>query len=472
MNVEIRISTEDIVKATSGMLISGDMGIGFRGISTDTRIIKPGYIFWALKGERFDGHDFYKNALEKGAKGIVISHFPKGFKIEEIPKTVSVILVKDTLKALGDLANFWRKKFNFILVGITGSCGKTTTKEMTYNILSKFFKTAKNQANYNNLIGLPLSLLSIKEDTEVGVLELGTNQKGEIERLSQIVEPQISVITSIYPSHLKGLDSVEGVLEEKITLFKNTSKEGTIIYNFDQELLRDKVKDFPHHSLSFGFNKFADLSFQNLEIGEDKIKGEIRFQDRSYPLEIENIGKHNLLNLLASLCVAISLKIELEKIIPLIGKEIPLFKRFKVFEKRNILIIDDTYNANPGSVRAALEFLKDLSKSWERKIVILGDMKELGKDSDKFHEEIGKFVSEVADFAIFVGERAKSYEKGFLSQIKNKDYKTFSSVEDLLENFPLKHLFESDQIKTVILVKGSRALKTERIVEKLIEEFS
>ena len=367
MNVEISLSTEDIIKATSGVLINGDMGISFKGISTDTRIIKPGYLFFALKGERFDGHEFYKDAIEKGAKGIVISRFPKGFKLEEIPKTISIILVKDTLKALGDLASFWRDKLNSVFVAITGSCGKTTTKELSYNIISKFFRTSKNYANYNNLIGVPLTLLSIKEDTEVGILELGTNQKGEIERLSQIVKPHISVITSIYPAHLEGLSSVEGVLEEKISLFKNTHKDGTLIYNFDQEILRKRVEDFSQDKLSFGFSENADLSLKNLVFSENKIKGEITFKNNSYFLEIENVGKHNLLNLLAGLCVAISLKLDLKEIVPLIGKEIPLYKRFKIFEKKIFLIIDDTYNANPGSVKAALEFLKEISKDYRKR---------------------------------------------------------------------------------------------------------
>lgn len=468
MNVEIELSTESVIKAVSGILINGDMGISFKGISTDTRIIKPGYLFFALKGEKFDGHNFYKDAIEKGAKGIVISYFPKGFRVEEIPKTISVILVKDTLKALGDLASYWRDKLNSTFVAITGSCGKTTTKELTYNIISKFFKTAKNQANYNNLIGVPLSLLSMKEDTEVGILELGTNQKGEIERLSQIVKPHISVITSIYPSHLEGLNSIEGVLEEKISLFKNTWEKGTIIYNFDQEILRERAKSFPQNKISFGFSKNADLTFKNLIFFENKIKGEIIFKDETYPLAIENIGKHNLLNLLASLCVAISLGLSLKEIVPLIGKEISLYKRFKIFEKENLLIIDDTYNANPGSTKAALEYLKEISKN-QKKIVILGDMKELGKDSERFHKEIGRFVAEVADFAIFTGEMAKSYEEGFKEKIQDKNCKTFNSVEEFLENFAFEEIIKE---RATILIKGSRALKMERIVERLLKELS
>lgn len=472
MNVEIELSTESVIKAVSGILINGDMGISFIGISTDTRIIKPGYLFFALKGEKFDGHDFYMDAIRKGAKGLVISRFPKDFRVEEIPKTISVILVKDTLKALGDLASYWRKKLNSTFVAITGSCGKTTTKELTYNIISKFFKTAKNQANYNNLIGVPLSLLSMKEDTEIGILELGTNQKGEIERLSQIVKPHISVITSIYPAHLEGLGSIEGVLEEKISLFKNTWEDGTLIYNFDQEILRKRLEDFPQNKISFGFNRDADIFLRNLVFLKNNIKGEIVFRDSSYFLEIENIGKHNLLNLLASLCVAISLGLDLREIIPLIGNEIPLYKRFEVLEKGNFLIMDDTYNANPGSTKAALEYLKEISKDYKKKIIILGDMKELGENSERLHREIGGLVAEIADFAFFIGDMSKSYEEGFKEKTQNKNCNIFNNVKEFLEEkFPFEEI-KKEKEKTIILVKGSRALKMERIVERLLKELN
>lgn len=472
MNIEIKLTTEDIIKAVSGILINGDMGISFKGISTDTRIIRPGYLFWALKGKNFDGHDFFRVSLEKGAKGMVFSYFPRGFKIEEIPKTISIILVKDSLKALGDLANFWKKRINPIIVAITGSCGKTTTKEITYEIVSKFFISAKNWENYNNLIGVPLSILSMKEGTKVGILELGTNQKGEIERLSKIVEPKISVITSIYPSHLEGLDSIKGVLEEKISLFKNTHPKGTLIYNFDQEILKNSVKNFPQNKISFGFSPEADISFQNLSLKNGKIRGSIIFNTKAYDLEINNIGKHNLLNLLAALAVAISLGIDLEKIIPLFEKEISLFQRAKFLNKGPHLIIDDTYNANPGSVKASLEYFKDLASNYQKKIVILGEMKELGKESEKYHKEIGKLVNKIADIALFIGETASYYAEGFKSyDTKNKFYRIFDSVEKFLEIWPVKEFFKKEE-KNIILVKGSRALKMERIVEKLVEENS
>ena len=469
MNVENRISTEEVIKGTKGMLVNGDMGIIFRGISTDTRVIKPGYLFWCLKGERFDGHDFWKDAIDKGAKGLVISHFPSGFRVEELPKTISVILVRDTLQALGDLAHFWRKKLNIPLVAITGSCGKTTTKELTFEILSKFWKCAKSEANYNNLIGVPLSILAIKEGTDIGILELGTNTPGEIERLSQIVSPQVSVITSIHPSHLEGLGSIEGVLEEKLSLFKNTAASGTLIYNYDQEILRERIKEFSQEKISFGFSKEADVSLQNLESTQERMKGSFIIRGKEYSFEIPNIGKHNLQNLLASLAVAVSFDLDLSKIIPELGSGINLFQRTKFHKKESVLIIDDTYNANPASMQAAFEMLKDFS-DYKKRVLILGDMKELGEDSEKYHREIGELAGKIGDLAYFIGEMADFYAEGFSNFAK--PFKVFKNVEEFLEKIPIEEIKELSKEKMLILVKGSRALKMERIVEKLKEELS
>lgn len=467
MNVEVKISTEEVVKATQGILINGDMGIFFRGISTDTRIIQPGFLFWSLKGKNFDGHTFWKDALNKGAKGLVFSYFPQDFKIEEVPKTISVILVKDTLKALGDLGNFWRKKLNFKVIGITGSCGKTTTKELTFNILSSYFKTAKNLANYNNLIGVPLSILSFNQNIEVAVLEVGTNAPGEIERLAQIIEPQISVITCIYPAHLEGLGSLEGVLEEKTKLFEYTSYEGFLIYYYDQVFLRNRVKVFSQRKISFGFEPLADLSVSNIEIERDKLTAQIHYQKKSYPLKIPNFGKHYLLNLLAGLAVATCFDLNIEEILKKLGKEIPFYSRVKIYQSSNLCIIDDTYNANPGSMRTALEFLSTFSKKEKdmKKIAILGDMKELGEYSEELHREIGKEASYVVDEAYFIGEMCEKYAEGF--SFSKKPFKLYFQVEDFLKDLEGELKFG----KAIVLVKGSRALKMERIVEKLTKNI-
>ncbi|QER41662.1 UDP-N-acetylmuramoyl-tripeptide--D-alanyl-D-alanine ligase [Thermodesulfobacterium sp. TA1] len=466
MNIDNHFLTEEIVRAASGILLNGDMSSSFRGISTDTRVIKPGYLFWALKGKNFDGHDFWKEALDKGAKGLVISRFPSGFRLEELPKTLTVILVKDTLQALGDFAKFWRKKLNFVGVAITGSCGKTTTKELSFEILSKFFKTYKNLANYNNLIGVPLSILSIKEGTEVAVLELGTNVPGEIARLSEIVFPQVSVITCVYPAHLEGLSSLEGVLEEKVSLFKNTDPNGRLVYFYDQENLRERVKVFNQEKISFGFEEGADLRVQNLSIEGDRLKGEWIFKNQKQPFHLPDIGKHNLLNLLAAIGIGLSLNLEWEAILEKVEKEISFYQRAKSYKKGRFLVIDDTYNANPGSMRAALELLRDLS-GYLKKVVILGDMLELGPESKKYHEEIGDLAKEVADQGYFIGRNAKFYACTF----SPKPCEVFETTEQFLENLrflKLKEMFTED---TAILVKGSRGLRLERVVERLLEEL-
>ncbi len=468
MNVENRFSTEDVIKATSGILINGDMGITFRGISTDTRIIKPGYLFWALKGERYDGHDFWKEAIDRGAKGLVISYFPLRFKIEELPKTISVILVKDTLQALGDLAHYWRKIINRPVVAITGSCGKTTTKELTCEMLSKFWRCFKNQENYNNLVGVPLSLLSMPEDADIGVFELGTNASGEIERLSKVVFPQVSVITCIYPAHLEGLKSLEGILKEKLSLFENTDERGTLIYNYDQEILREEVKGFKQKKLSFGFEKGADLRIKNVEFRGMEITGELVFKEQIYSLKIPNIGKHNLLNLLAGLAVVLSFELDLKKIVSELGKGIRLFQRTKFYQKEDFLIVDDTYNANPGSMKSAFEYLKEVYNG--KRVFILGEMKELGAESERYHQEVGALAGRFADFCYFIGNMAEAYAQGFSKS--SKSFETFKNTEEFLEKLDIKKIKELCPEGGAILVKGSRALKMERIVEKLLKELN
>jgi UDP-N-acetylmuramoyl-tripeptide--D-alanyl-D-alanine ligase len=462
VNIENRLITEDIVKAVSGMLVNGDMGIVFKGISTDTRKLKPGYLFWALEGRKYDGHSFWKDAVEKGAKGLIISKFPEGFRLEELPKTISVILVKDTLQALGKLANWWRKELGAKVIAITGSCGKTTTKELTHFILSKFFSTAKSPGNFNNLIGVPLSLLSVKKGIEVVILELGTNSPGEIKILTKIVEPDVSVITCVYPSHLEGLKSFEGVLEEKISLFKNSPFHTIFIYNADQEVLRKKAEAFPNKKLCFGIEESADVKGEEIKCRDFCVEGRVRIEEEVCNLKLNLIGKHNFYNVLCALAIGKAFSLSLKEMVEVLEKGEP-FQRMKVLKIGSFVVIDDTYNANPSSVLFALESLKDVSEEFGKKLVILGDMKELGEYAESFHREVGERVGEVADAGFFIGEMAEFYAEGFGTS--QKPCETYKTVEEALTK--LKLPFK----KAVVLVKGSRALAMERIVEKLKKEL-
>ena len=466
MNVANKFVTEDIVRAVNGILINGDMGIPFRGISTDSRTIKPGYLFWCLKGERFDGHDFWREAIDKGAKGLVISRFPKGFRVEDLPKTISVIFVKDTLIALGDLANFWRRKLNIPIIAITGSCGKTTTKEMTCAIVSNFWKCGKTPKNFNNLIGVPLAILSFKEgDVEVGIVELGTNAPGEIARLAEIVEPQIGIITCVAPSHLEGLGSEEGILKEKLSLFEKVKEDGILVYNRDQEVLVKAVEKFPHKKIAFGNSLEADVGFIVESVDQDEVKVKFKVKEVEREIELPNIGIHNLYNLSAGIAGSLALGIEPEKILEVVPN-IELYTRSSVYKLGKVLLIDDAYNANPFSIKAALNYIKNF-KDFPKKLAILGDMKELGKFSQSLHEEIGKLVSEFVDEAWFVGEEAKFYLNGYNS---SKPYKYFKTSEECAEFIEAnKEVFNEEML---VLVKGSRAVQLEKVVEKIKEVLS
>lgn len=464
MLIKNKLSTEDIIKAVRGILVNGDMGITFKGICTDTRIFEPGFLFWALKGKNFDGHNFWKEALEKGAKGLVLEYLPKEMKLEELPKTISIILVKDTLKALGDLAKWFREKENFNVIAITGSCGKTTTKEFTYAILSSFYKVAKNKGNYNNLIGVPLSILGFTDKPNWAVLELGTNAPGEIERLGEICSPNISLITSIYPAHLEGLKSTMGILKEKISLFKKTSKDGKLIYFYDQPLLREEVKNFPQEKISFGKDNGADLRLLKAERAKNKLRVQLAYLGKSYDLEVDDLGEHNLYNLLGAIAVSLATGLAIDAVIEKIPKNLSALIRSKIYKKEKVYLIDDTYNANPGSMEKALLWLKEQVFNYNYKTVILGDMKELGDEAREYHKKIGELVALIADKAIFIGEMAPYYAEGFKDS--GKPYEIYGTVEDFIEKGPI------EDIIGIVLIKGSRALRMERIVEKILKEVS
>lgn len=462
MLVDTPFITEEIVKALKGVLVNGDMGISFKGICTDTRILEPGYLFWALKGKRFDGHHFWREAIGKGAKGLILEYLPAEMKLEELPKTISLILVKDTLQALGELAKWYKNQKNLKTIAITGSCGKTTTKELTATLLSHFFKVAKNEANYNNLIGVPLSILKIKDTPDWVVLELGTNSPGEIEKLAEITTPQISLITCVYPAHLEGLKSLEGVVEEKLALFKGTSVEGPLIYFYDQPWLREKVEVFPHKKISYGKELGADLRLAKINPLDNDVEVEIEYLGKSYVFTTNPVGEHNLLNLLGALAICLSTGLSLEALLKVLPKDLSPLVRGKVYKKGDFYILDDTYNANPGSMEKALLWLEDFNQGMGPKIVILGDMKELGEEAEKFHIRIGELAGEMADFAIFIGEMALFYAQGFKSS--KKPYEIYPDVESFLEKVSLPWK------RGIVLIKGSRALRMERITHKLLEE--
>jgi len=455
------LRTEEVVRACGGILANGDMGIVFSGVSTDTRKLSPGELFVALKGPRFDGHDFVFEALERGAKGLILSKFPKGFKLEECPKTVSIVLVKDTLKALGDLARYFRKKRGFKALAVSGSCGKTTTKEMCAAVLGARFRVFKNPGNYNNLIGLPLSIFSVPQEVEVGVFELGISVPGEMERLCKILEPQVSILTGVRPAHLEGLGDLEGVLSEKFKLFEGTDREGVLIVNRDEEALFEKAQGLPHRRITFGFHPEAEVRAEGVRVLPEGTDFELKVRGRSLGRRrIRFLGAHFVRNALAALASGLAFGIPVEECLPALENISPLPGRLCPMRTDRYFILDDAYNANPGSVAEALRVFAEITNGFSPRVVILGDMRELGETARKYHEEMGLEAGRVADLVFSVGEFAEVVASAARSS-GARAY-AFHSVEELLSTLEIPS-------GAAVLVKGSRAVGLERVIAKLRE---
>jgi len=456
------LSTEDVVRATKGILLNGDMGLTFSGVTTDSREVEPGFLFFALKGKRFDGHEFIKEAIASGVKGAVVERMPDYLRWDDLPRDVSIILVKDTLFALGELARYVRSLDGYKVIAITGSCGKTTTKEMTYQILSKFYKCGKNEANFNNLIGVPMTILAQDKDKDWVILEIATNSPGEIARLTEITNPDLGAITCVYAAHLEGLKSLEGILEEKTSLFAKMREDGTIVYFYDQENLRERAKNSPQTKISFGFEKGADLWIENFEEAKEGTKISLVWSEKKREIFAKLKGRHQVLNLSASIAIALGTGLEFEEVCEKLPEIEEFYSRLKVIKTENLVVLDDTYNANLGSVAVALEYLENFPKGDFKKVAILGDMKELGEFAKSAHQSIGELAGKVVDFAIFVGEHAQDYRAGF----GNGDCLTFETTEALIEALKQGKINLS---RCVVLVKGSRAMGMERFVLALLE---
>jgi len=457
------ITTEDVVRATGGILLNGDMRISFTGVSTDSRTVKPGELFVALKGTKFDGHQFVLEAFENGAKGAMVSRWPENINIVDLHRALSLIQVEDTLKALGDLAALVRKRFSGRVVAITGSCGKSTTKELLAQILSGHFEVAKNPGNWNNLIGVPLSIFQASDEAHVWVLELATNQPGEIARLAEIVDPDIAVLVSVHPSHLEGLGDLEGVLKEKLALFERAKIGSPLIYPYDQREVRKRVESLSseHWFLSFGFEEGAEVRARGLRLDRRGTHFGLIYQGEEVEVTLPLLGRHFVLDALAAAAAALALGLSLSQVAEGLSRGQTLSGRLELKNLGEHLLLDDTYNANPASLEAAVEVVKALAGEFSRRIAVIGDMKELGQAAEELHQEAGERLSSVFDHILIVGDHARAVAQGAGSKAE-----VFSDKETLVERV----LSLLDQ-PSLILVKGSRAMRMEEVIKALEEKI-
>ena len=461
-----------LLSATQGKLIQG-MGAGCEGVSIDTRTLKPGELYISIQGERLDGHRFVQEAFSKGARGVIIAsdHSKVVQDISDLPASESfVIEVPDTLRALQDIAFFHRCQFDLPLVGITGTNGKTSTKEMIASIFQERWSVHKNAGNLNNHIGVPLTLLNLESKHQAAVIEMGVRSSGELKRLCEIALPGIGVITNIGFAHLETLGSLEGVARAKGELLEGLKEDSLFVLNADDPFLVKMVSEKKGlRMLSFGMAHEADVMGE--EIPSEFHQGErfkIKIREDEVDISLPLFGRHHILNALASSAVALGLGFGLGEIKRGLEKVRGVGMRMEICElSQSIHVINDAYNANPNSVKAALETLIRLSGKGSS-VAVLGDMLELGEKTETFHREIGEQVARGGiDFLIAVGEMADHIAKSALKM--GMDPNRVWTVTDLSK--ATQRLLKCLSGGEWVLVKGSRRLGLEQLVADLSKAY-
>lgn len=409
-------------------------------IKRDSRKVQKGDIFWALKGENFDGNRFAQQALEKGAHIAVVDD-----KKLDIIKEKRYFLVDDTLQALQDLANLHRDYIGMPVIAITGSNGKTTTKELVNAILSQKYNTSATRGNYNNHIGVPLTLLDIPEETDLAIVEMGSNHFGEIKQLTEIAEPDFGIITNIGKAHLEHFKDEEGVLKEKTALYDALrARNGMVFLNADDPKLKEATKGLQTYAFSFQNHPEAQVRLQDIS---DSPQLHIRLNDT--PIQTKLTGAYNLPNIGHAVAVGKFFNLSDEEIKNALENYIPQNMRSQIIEKDGNLILLDTYNANPTSMQAALENLIRMQSP--NKVAVLGDMFELGGSAPAEHQKIADFARKHHIDTYLIGENFAATQS---------DFPKFKTTDEFIQSGIFKRFQNND-----ILIKGSRGMQLEKILE-------
>ena len=450
------MNVKDLLNITDGSLIVGnsEFNLDGRDFVKNSREVKEGDIYVALKGEKFDGNDFYLDAVNKGAKVCIIT---KNLTDEEIKiaksKDINIIKVEDTLGALQKFAKFKRNLYNIPVVAITGSVGKTSTKDMIASVMKEKYNTLKTEGNYNNEIGVPLTILRLNNE-EAMCIEMGMNHFGEIRKLTNIARPTIAVITNIGTAHIGNLGSRENILKAKMEILEGLIGN-TVIINNDNDLLNKwaiENKD-KYNIITYGIKNNSKFMAKSIKSYENKSEFYINNQKIIVPVG----GEHFVLNSLCAIAVGNELNIPMDKIAEGI-KNLDLSKKRMEIIKNEIgtTIINDTYNANYDSMKAAIEYLKEIKN--KRKIAVLGDMLELGSYSEKLHKDVGLLVGKNIDILITVGKESK-----YIAEKSNaKEIYEFDSNNQAIEK--LKSIITKDD---VILLKASNSMKFNEITNSI-----
>ncbi|MCL6610763.1 MAG: UDP-N-acetylmuramoyl-tripeptide--D-alanyl-D-alanine ligase [Peptococcaceae bacterium] len=449
------LNVSQIAGAISASVTGHGGDIVFRSVCTDSRAVKEGDLFVALRGERFDGHEFAARAVQSGARGVVADR-----PVEGLPPGIPVFLVRDTLGALQDLARYNRQRSGAPVVGVTGSSGKTSTKDLVYSVLSARYRTLKTEGNLNNEVGVPLTLLRLDEGHQAAVVEMAMRGMGEIDLLARIALPDGAVITNIGEAHFELLGSVDNIARAKGEILDHVPDRGFAVLHGGSPYIRREAARCRGRVIFYGEDPGLDLYARDITPGAGGNRFVAVFRGRAEEFFVPLPGRHNVINSLAAIAVGRELGLEFPEIRDGLSAANLSAMRLELSQWNGVKIINDSYNANPASTRAAVQVLAEMAGE-SRKIAVLGDMLELGDKSESAHREVGRAVCNAGvDLLAAVGDRARHIGLGAreagLSPGRIHYYRTAREAAGELKKF----LRPGD----VVLVKGSRGMKMEEFV--------
>lgn len=446
------LTFKEVVTAVNGEIIKEGNEFKNTAVCIDSRKILKDSIFIAIKGENFNGNKFAIDSLKKGAKLAIVDEEIEN--IDLVPEDKYIIKVENCRKAILDLAKFYREKLDIKVVGITGSTGKTSTKDVVAALLSYKYRVFKTKGNFNNEIGMPLMIFSLDKNYDVAVLEMGMSDFGEIERLAKCANPDVAIITNIGLSHIENLKSRDGILKAKMEITTLFDKNNVLVINNEDDMLQ-KIGQKDYKIVKVGFNS-SNLEAVNIKLNEETTEFTLFDEKDEQMFNIPLIGKHNVLNTLLGIAVCKEFNVSYEEMRCGLQNLEKTSMRLELIKTETLNIVNDAYNASPDSMKAAIDYLSTLNG---RKIAILGTMRELGEESYNSHKEVGIYAKEKnIDIMLVTGDYKEGYEDGF----EENSLVLFDNKEELISSLK-KYIASGDNI----LVKASRGMKFEEIVEFL-----
>ena len=457
------ITTEDVLEICNGKLICGNLDTVFEDFCKDTRELKPGDVYVGIKGENHDGSEYYNKALEMGAKACILQNILIPDNIKERYADRTIIVVENTIRALQKLAAYKREMYDIPVIAVTGSVGKTSTKDIIASVMSQEYNVLKTEGNYNNQLGVPLTILRLKDHSAM-VIELGMNQLGEISTLSQIAKPTVAVITNVGTAHIGNLGSRQNILKAKLEILEGLKSDGELVINNDNDLLHNwaLTSNGGYDVVTFGIDNISNVMPRNVELQEDKSIYNIEVKGVMYKVSIQTPGIHFVSNSLCAIAVGRIFGMDMQTIIAGIENYELTKRRMEIIKlPNNVILVNDCYNANYDSMKASIEYLSSLSNS--KKITVLGDMLELGDFSESLHRKVGEVVVQNnIDELITVGNEAKYIaDQAKLKGLNVNNIHTFDNNQDAIDK--LKELMENGDV--AILVKASNGMKFQEIVD-------